>query len=196
MLPVEMVPWRTACWSPPDPMCTLARSNNCVRHPLGCDQLVQLHPAVVTEMRDFLVGDQFLMSLASSVSFVSYRPSSLPHAENAPVNDDAQSRHRHHAPPARITPTSALRRAWPRVRASPPRIFLVRHRTVTRIEVAGADALAESGATMTDRASRSVEYVSLNFAVATVDPPAPRPVLYSFEIGEDRNTGRAVHLLR
>ena len=87
----------------------------------------------------------------------------------------------------------STRRAWPEFAAlaAPDARFSFDTRTGDVIEVVGVDAFAEFAATMTDRFS-FYEYVPLNF-VATIDPAGTaRGRSYSFEIGEDRDTGELV----
>ena len=55
----------------------------------------------------------------------------------------------------------------------------------------GIDAFVEFGATMTDRFS-FYEYVPLNFVVKVDPAGTARGRSYSFEIGEDRDTGEVV----
>jgi len=85
---------------------------------------------------------------------------------------------------------ASTRKAWPEFAAlaTPDAQFSFDTRTGKVFEMVGLDAFVEFAATMTDRFS-FYEYVPLNF-VAKVDPAGTaRGRSYSFEIGEDRNTG-------
>lgn len=84
----------------------------------------------------------------------------------------------------------STRRAWPEFAAlaTPDARFSFDTRTGNVIEVVGADAFAEFGAAMTDRFS-FYEYVPLNFVVTIDRAGTARGRAYSFEIGEDRDTG-------
>lgn len=87
----------------------------------------------------------------------------------------------------------STRRAWPEFAAlaTPDARFSFDTRTGDVIEVIGMEAFAQFAATMTDRFS-FYEYVPLNFVVKVDSADTARGRSYSFEIGEDRETGEVV----
>jgi hypothetical protein len=87
----------------------------------------------------------------------------------------------------------ATRKAWPEFAAlaTPDARFSFDTHSGEVIEVVGADAFTEFGAKMTDRFS-FYEYVPLNFVVEIDPAGTARGRAYSFEIGQDRDTGDVI----